>query len=127
MHLTQATGGELLKCLEISCDLQCPSPAEELCLDESNPSCVIGIAGKIDICSADELKRILVLALKLGKNLQIDLSAASEIDITALQLLWAAAIEAKRKGNEFALKTPLPQSILACVNLSGLNIRMIPT
>jgi len=127
MYLTQATSGELLRCLEISGGRQNPIPAEISSVDDNNTTCVLGLAGEIDIRCAAELKNILLLALKLGKNLQLNLSAASEMDITAVQLLWAAAAEAEREGREFVLDVPLPQAILACISMSCLNLRTMPT
>ena len=52
----------------------------------------------MDIGCAAELKATLLEALASRKPLQLELERSSDFDITALQLLWAAAREAERNG-----------------------------
>ncbi len=52
--------------------------------------------GDFNLSSAAELKELLLEGLASGKELQLDLQGAGEIDITVLQLLWAAGREAER-------------------------------
>ena len=66
-------------------------------LDQGEAQCVIHLEGEIDISSAAELKKLLLLALQSGKELRLDLERATELDVTALQLLWAA--NAKQRGS----------------------------
>ena len=60
----------------------------------------IRLEGEVALASAAELKGILLEWLKSGKNLHLDLERAQEIDITVMQLLWAAGREAARAGIE---------------------------
>ncbi|MGA3023498.1 MAG: STAS domain-containing protein [Bryobacteraceae bacterium] len=59
---------------------------------------LIGLEGRIAIESAAELKQLLLEWLAAGKDLELDLQGAEEIDITIMQLLWAAGREAARTG-----------------------------
>ena len=61
---------------------------------------LIRLEGELTLTSAAELKQLLLEWLASGKGLQLDLEHASEIDITLLQLLWAAGREAARTGAE---------------------------
>jgi len=54
--------------------------------------------GQIALASAVELKALLLEWLASGKDLQLDLERVDEIDITAMQLLWAAGGEAESRG-----------------------------
>ena len=57
----------------------------------------IRLEGRVTIASATELKALLMEWLASAKDLNLDLAAAEEIDITTMQLLWAAARDAERK------------------------------
>jgi hypothetical protein len=52
----------------------------------------------VSFTSADELKKLLIEGLASGKEVQLDLERAEEIDVTVMQLLWAAEREAERAG-----------------------------
>ncbi len=58
------------------------------------------------MATAAELKNLLIEALALGGDLRLDLRSVEEIDITAMQLLWAAEREANRAGSKFAGAVP---------------------
>ncbi len=60
-------------------------------LIEGETQCVIRIEGEVDIASAAELKDMLITAISSGKEVQLDLEGASDLDVTAVQLLWSAA------------------------------------
>jgi anti-anti-sigma factor len=59
---------------------------------------VVVLEGTIDISSAGELKAILLKALGTGKEVCISLDAVEYLDVTAVQLLWAAEQHARRSG-----------------------------
>ncbi len=80
-------------------------------LERSGESTAVSIAAGIDIGSAAELKAALLKALEGGKRIQIAMEAATDIDVTALQLLWAARRAARQLGVEFALRGALAQPI----------------
>jgi len=61
-----------------------------LIVDRDETHWLIRLEGEFNVTSAAELKRLLLEGLASGKELHLDLDRASEIDVTALQLLWAA-------------------------------------
>ena len=69
-----------------------------LTLQQHDSTCLLQLDGRITIASAIELKQLLVEWLASGKDLDLNLSGAEEIDITTMQLLWTAAREATRAG-----------------------------
>jgi anti-anti-sigma factor len=71
-------------------------------LIEAETQCVIRMEGDVDIANAAELKTMLIAAISSGKEVQIDLEGASDLDVTAVQLLWSAAREAGKAGSSFA-------------------------
>ncbi len=64
-------------------------------LEQSERLIVLRLEGVIDIASAAELKLLLQDALKSGKEVSVSLEAATELDVTVFQLLWAAEREAR--------------------------------
>jgi anti-anti-sigma regulatory factor len=56
------------------------------------------LEGRITVTSAAELKEALLEWLAAGKNLELDLETAEEIDVTVMQLLWATARAAAPTG-----------------------------
>ena len=59
---------------------------------------LIRLEGDLTVTSAAELKSFLLEGLAIGKDLQLDLAGVEEIDITVMQLLWAAGRDAGRTG-----------------------------
>jgi len=59
---------------------------------------LIRLEGSVTVTSAEELKKLLIEGLASGKDLQLNLERAEEIDVTVMQLLWAAEREAARAG-----------------------------
>lgn len=64
---------------------------------------LIQLEGDFNVTSAAELKRILLEELTSGRELQVNLEHVGEIDITVLQLLWAAQRDAARGGAGIAI------------------------
>ena len=90
-------------------------------LDQTEAQCFVRLEGEINIAAAAELKNLLLQALASGKELRVDLERAAELDVTALQLLWAAEREARGSGRGFALAGRLPEEILAAATDAGLE------
>ena len=65
---------------------------------------LIRLEGELTVTSAAELKDRLLDGLTSGNDLLLDLERAEEIDITLLQLLWAAGREADRAGARIAIR-----------------------
>ncbi len=69
-----------------------------IALTESDLGSVVALKGTIDISSAAELKAVLVKAFGLGKEVCISLDAVTYLDVTAVQLLWAAERQAAQSS-----------------------------
>lgn len=69
-------------------------------LDRLETHWLIRLEGELTLASAPDLKPLLLEWLASGKDLQLDLERAREIDVTLLQLLLAAGREAARTGVE---------------------------
>jgi anti-anti-sigma regulatory factor len=90
-------------------------------LAQGEAQCVIRLDGEINIGSAAELKKLLLQALASGRELRVDLEHATELDVTALQLLWAAEREARGSSRGFTLAGRVPEEIWAAVVDAGLE------
>jgi len=66
---------------------------------ESGRCCIV-LSDVVDISHAAELKRILVQALQSNAPLCIQISGATAIDVTIVQLLWAAVHSASAAGTQ---------------------------
>jgi anti-anti-sigma regulatory factor len=73
-------------------------------MEQQESQSVIRLAGEFTLTSAAELKNLLLQGLASGNDLRLDLEQAEEIDITVMQLLWAAGREADRKGASLAIQ-----------------------
>ena len=62
---------------------------------------------------------MLIEAMSPGKELQLDLAHASDLDVTAVQLLWAASREAEKTGVSFAVAGDVPENIRRTVCEAG--------
>jgi anti-anti-sigma regulatory factor len=81
-------------------------------LEQSAGVCRVRLQGDLSIASAAELKASLLGALASATELQVDLAEATALDITAMQLLWAANEEARRSGHAFTLAGNIPEEML---------------
>lgn len=102
-----------------------PPPMREagmaVTLDQSGVQCLVRLDGEITIASAAELKRSLLEALASGKALSVELAGASGLDVTGLQLLWAAEREARRSGVQFTIEGRVPEEIVATAADAGIE------
>ena len=88
-------------------------------LAQGEAQCVIRLDGEINIGSAAELKKLLLQALASGRELRVDLEHATELDVTALQLLWAVEREARGSSRGFTLAGRVPAEISIAVVVAG--------
>ena len=65
---------------------------------------LIKLEGVVNLASAEELKSLLLEGLVSGRDVHLDLERAEEIDVTVLQLLWAAGREADCKGARMVIR-----------------------
>lgn len=94
--------------------------------EEREHQYVIRLTGEITVgCSAD-LKGSLVVGVSHKKDLALDLSAAADHDVTALQLLWAAIQAAQRTGKALRLVSALPENVASAIRDSGFEPLLSP-
>lgn len=91
-----------------------------LAMEQREESTLVSLEGGIDIACAAELRSLLLEALEKAKEVRVSLEKATSLDVTAVQLLWAAAREAKRLEFGFVLVDDVPEQISKV--LSGVGI-----
>ena len=89
-------------------------------VEERENTSLVRLEGAIDIASAAEMKSVFLNALTSNKEIRLTLEGATELDITALQLLYAAERDAAKAGILFALEGSVPDEISAAVTNAGL-------
>lgn len=87
--------------------------------DASGGESVLRVEGDLDIECAGELKRLLIEGIARGKPLRLDLAQAGELDVTAMQLLWAGKCFAEKTGVALALAGDLPGGIGSAIAAAG--------
>jgi hypothetical protein len=86
----------------------------------------IHLEGVADILCAAELKKSLLDALNSGKPVRVSIDQCTDLDVTAFQLLWAAARDAKSRHIDFALATTIPSTILDSLKHVGFDNFPVP-
>ena len=69
-------------------------------LEQEETLNLLRLEGAVEIGCAAEFKGLLAQALASGRALRISLEGATDLDVTAVQLLWAAERKAKKAGVE---------------------------
>lgn len=82
---------------------------------------VVALDGAIDISSAAELKAALLEALGSGSKTSVSLEAGTYMDVTAVQLLWAAAEQARRSGGSFEVSGQVPAAVASALADAGFH------
>ena len=85
---------------------------------EAEPG-LIRLEGEVDISLAEELKQALLEALAQKGEVRISLEAAKGMDVTAVQLLWAAEQEARKAGTVLAWQGTVPEGVRASLREAG--------
>jgi len=88
-------------------------------LEQDDALGTIRLEGAVDIGCAAELKEMLLDALASGKEVRVALDGATGLDVTAIQLLWAAERAAKGAGIGFAIEGQTPEPVLAALADAG--------
>jgi ABC-type transporter Mla MlaB component len=88
-------------------------------LDISEGISLIRIEGDVNIAMAAEMKDLLVKALSSGKDMHLSMASAAELDVTALQLLYAADREAAKSGMKLTLDDHVPEEIFSAMTDAG--------
>lgn len=94
-------------------------------LEQFEGKSCIRLDGSIDVSVAEELKASFLDALAVASEVLVDCRAATYLDVTAVQILWAARIEAVARRTPFAFVTPIPAVIASC--LAGVGLEHVLT
>jgi anti-anti-sigma regulatory factor len=97
-----------------------------IALEQHDDSNLIRLEGAIDIAFAEELKKLLLQALGSGKPVCISLRNATCLDVTTIQLLWAAEREAKAASVRFAFADELPEPVSSALARVGFERFPVP-
>jgi len=95
-------------------------------IEEEGGRFLIRLEAEVNITVARELKNLLVQGLASGKDLCVDLERATELDVTALQLLWTVGREARSAGTGFAITGLVPEGLSTAVVEAGFEKLLVP-
>jgi len=95
-------------------------------LEQNDGLHLIRLEGAVDISCAAELKILMQQALKSEKEVRISLENVTDLDVTTMQLLWAAGREAKVSGVDLTLTGPVPDELSYVIADAGLESLSIP-
>jgi anti-anti-sigma regulatory factor len=95
-------------------------------LDESGGISLIRLEGDVNIAMAVEMKSLLLKALASGNELRVGLESATELDVTVLQLLYAAERNAVGAGIRFTVEGQVPKDISVAMADAGFDKFPIP-
>lgn len=87
--------------------------------EEQEATAVLRLSGNISVACSAELKQLFVQAFSTGKGVQLDLSAATNLDIAAMQLLWAAARHAEKTKTALTAAPTVPEGLKNGVREAG--------
>jgi anti-anti-sigma factor len=87
--------------------------------DRSVQPATIRLEGEIDIAVAAALKTLLLEALASEKDARISMEAATGMDVTAVQLLWAAERQARASATVLTIDGPIPEALSTAVRDAG--------
>lgn len=90
-------------------------------LDQRPDVSVVALDGDVDIQAASELKGILLAALLCRREVQVELAGLTTLDITILQLLWAAQQAADKSGTQVILTGAVPERVKQAMDLASLQ------
>ncbi len=80
---------------------------------------ILRLQGECTVQHSNELKMVLVDAIKKNENLIVDLEGITEMDISCLQLLCSAHNSSIKSNKQFSLNSNRPQSFIKLVNDAG--------
>jgi anti-anti-sigma regulatory factor len=88
---------------------------------ENGEQTLIRLEGVVDVGRAAELKELLMSAFNSGRAMSVSLKDVTDLDITAVQLLWAALGEAERTGVRVSFDWPPPKAVRAALGSAGIE------
>lgn len=77
--------------------------------------------GEVLADAAKKCKEDLAAAFSSSDRVVLDLSACTQIEVPAIQLVVASGIEAANTGKKFSLAESLPPSVRRAFELAGVN------
>jgi anti-anti-sigma regulatory factor len=78
-------------------------PTSAIAASTSGPGETVTVDGPLTVAAAEEWRVRLAAALGRGSGLTVDVSAAKEVDVFGVQLLWAARRSAREQGRTFGV------------------------
>ena len=81
----------------------------------------VRLGGDIGICAAVELRGVLIEAISSGLDIKVEFAGVTALDITTLQLLWAADLAADRAGTKLLQSGPIPAAVEAAMDLARIE------
>jgi anti-anti-sigma regulatory factor len=90
-----------------------------IALEETDTGNLVRLDGAVDIACAAELKAALVQALDAGRPVGASVEAVTYLDVTAVQLLWAAERKSRQAGTEFGIAGAVPAALLTALAEAG--------
>lgn len=91
-------------------------------LERRDEASRVQLEGTVDIAAAAELKTALQEAVRAGREVHVALDEVRYLDVTAVQLLWAAGREARTAGVGFLASGALPEPARAALRDAGLDL-----
>jgi len=90
-------------------------------VSSGSESSLLRLNSTVDIGSAAELKAAFVDAFANGNSVRVSLAGVVDLDVTAVQLLWAAKREAKRLGIGFAFEGEPSEALRDSLSSAGFD------
>lgn len=90
-------------------------------LEQSEKSSVIRLEGIIDIAVAAEFKKVLLQASETGNAIEVSIEGATGLDVTAVQLIWAARRTAEGADAAFTVSGAASESVSSALGSAGLE------
>lgn len=92
-----------------------------LTLEMNEAECLLRLDGEITVNGAAELHRLLLEATSAGKDIAVAFTAPAEIDVSVIQLLFAARREMDRVGLAIRAEGDLPAHVQAAFAEVGID------
>lgn len=93
-----------------------------IALEQDTQSSTIRLEGAVDIGGAVDLKEALLRVLATSGDVRVVLDEATDLDVTAMQLLWAAQRTARESGRQFKITGGMPGPIAAALAEAGIEL-----
>ena len=92
-----------------------------LTLEQNDAGCLLRLEGEITVNCASELHHLLLQAAASDTDLAVSFAPQAEIDVSAIQLLYAARREAARNGRAIRVAGDSPAQIEAAFRDVGID------